>query len=205
MANRTIQQKIVKERARMRRAYLKPFSQKRAGPDPNSLGFIQVSKDDFGQPVREFVSMGIGARNKAAQNIESEWLALLFKPRDLNHPDKIYVRVEDSGKKFHMVLARIVQSQSHAGVGQREAPFVCQKLMDTKVRKLYLFMKGDENFFVERLEVPSEGYAVVRRSICYSTKQRCLYLYQQDMKQTSSICWVEKVRTSLPKDAQNST
>lgn len=148
MANRVLQQKRFKMQ-RMRRAWAKPYSMKKNGPDPNSMQLL-------------------AQRTKAAQTIIDPWLEKLFPDRNpLNKPDLIYskhasvTQLELRQIPRAVVLAKLRQSVDNAGSLQKEQKFIYQKIEEGPKHFLRLYMCGDDNFYVRM--------SVGKKSICYVT------------------------------------
>ena len=148
MANRTIQQKIVKMK-RMRRAHLKRFSTKNTGP---------IKYPGFFNDQGDFVDMSMRSRAKAAevQNLD-EKLSINLRRRfrfKLTDPESIYARSRglhtDLTKDGEMILAKMVQSRSGPGSIQGEQRYVHQVMEQDEHHKLVLYMSGDDNFFVQQ-------------------------------------------------------
>lgn len=190
-----MQQKQAKIK-KMRRAWAKPYGRKRLPPDNNNFGYVQVSKDDDGQPIREFVSMSMGSRNKAANSKIDLWLLTRFRDNQIDHPDKIRATVEDNAGQKHLVLYRVMQSMNNAGSLSGAERLHRIKLMDGPTWKLELHFGRDIAFFVEWKKEPTKE--VHKRSIMYTGKRRAMDVFSHDY---NKITWTE-VKHSLPKPTE---
>lgn len=186
MANRSIQQKIIKMK-RMRRAWAKSYSMKNTGPVKNPVIVEKYHED--GEDKLRVTEVSIGARNKSASRTFSpssfgERLLVHFQFNEKD-PECIYARRAGLHTDL-VILGKLVHSKSSAGSLQGEIRFAQHIFIDTPELELRLFMGGDEVFFVE--ERRSDGKITQLRSINYVDKKYAIDAYQNG---EHTIMWKE--------------
>jgi len=174
MANRTIQQKVQKMK-RMRRAHLKSFSMRSAGPT-------------------NLEGIGFGARSQVAQTSFDSWF-LRRKQFNINSNEVIYARTRGLHTDIwpggtEVVLAKMQQSRNGAGSLQSERRYVYSIVRKEPNSELRLYISGDDCFFV--YEATTRYERVYKVSHEYSKKQRAL-----DANKYGRIAWVLVEREPL--------